>query len=493
LAVVDTKGKQWPGKLASNADFFMHPAWHPSGQWLAWIAWDHPHMPWDETRLVLGKLDQAEGHKLYLLEQQALIDQGDVAIAEPHFTSDGRYLLYLSDASGWPNLYRYDLQTQEHIQITKEKAEIGGPAWTQAQRHYVYDAKNQRIIYLRNRSGQTSLWHVSLQGGNPQPLVTPMASYTDMSQPTLSPNSTQLALIASASDIPPRVVSTHLDDSAGPRIHAFSTAERVQSAIYSRPESIAWEAENGDTVHGLFYPPHNPGYEGRGAPPLLVMVHGGPTGQSTTAYQGRTQFFTSRGFAVLDVNYRGSTGYGKEYMKKLRGNWGIYDVADVVSGAEYVVSEGRADGARMVIMGGSAGGFTVLLALAQHPGFFKAGICSYGVSNLFTLAADTHKFEAHYLDSMVGPLPEAAERYRERSAYFLADQIQDPLAVFQGEEDRVVPKEQSDSIVETLRRRGVPHTYHVYAGEGHGWRKSETISDYYEAIMRFLRQYVIFG
>jgi len=198
-------------------------------------------------------------------------------------------------------------------------------------------------------------------------------------------------------------------------------------------------------------------------------------------------------YTVLDVNYRGSTGYGRKYMDALRGNWGVYDVEDALSGARHLVDGGLADEKKLVIMGGSAGGYTVLQALVRHPGFFKAGICNYGVSNLFTLAADTHKFEERYLDSMLGPLPEASALYRERSPIFHAEKIVDPLAIFQGDADEVVPRNQSDSIVESLKRRGVKHEYHVFTGEGHGWRKAETIEAYYNAVDAFLRQHVLFA
>jgi dipeptidyl aminopeptidase/acylaminoacyl peptidase len=209
-------------------------------------------------------------------------------------------------------------------------------------------------------------------------------------------------------------------------------------------------------------------------------------------FNGRAQFFTSRGYAVLEVNHRGSTGYGRIYRDRLRGNWGIYDVQDSVSGARALAERGAIDSRRVVIIGGSAGGFTVLKAIEDFPGFFKAGICLFGVSNQFTLAAETHKFEAHYTDSLLGPLPEASDIYHQRSPIFFVDQITDPIAIFQGEDDIVVPRKQSDEVVESLRRRGVPHIYHVYPGEGHGFRKPETVEHFYKTVDQFLRQYVIF-
>jgi dipeptidyl aminopeptidase/acylaminoacyl peptidase len=264
-------------------------------------------------------------------------------------------------------------------------------------------------------------------------------------------------------------------------------------STYSVPKSLSWKGDDAGTVHGLFYPPQSDTYTSDGKPPLLVLVHGGPTGQRGASFDSQAQFFCSRGWGVLQVNYRGSTGYGREYREMLKGNWGVLDVQDSVSGVNFLVNSGMVDASKVVIMGGSAGGFTVLKALEDFPGFFKAGICLYGVANQFTLAADTHKFEERYLESLLGPLPESSELYRERSPIFFADKIKDPIAVFQGEDDKVVPKNQSEEIVTILRRNGVPHEYHVYPGEGHGFRKKETVEAFYKAVDRFLTQYVIFS
>jgi dipeptidyl aminopeptidase/acylaminoacyl peptidase len=225
----------------------------------------------------------------------------------------------------------------------------------------------------------------------------------------------------------------------------------------------------------------------------VINVHGGPTAQTDAGFSPRIQFLATRGYAVLDLNYRGSSGYGRLYREALRRSWGVLDVEDAVSGARHLVDQGRADPSRLVIMGGSAGGYTVLRALTVQPGFFRAGLCLYGISNLFTLAADTHKFESRYLDSLIGPLPEASDAYRERSPLFAADRLRDPIAIFQGTADRVVPPRQAEAIVASLRRRGVPHEYHLYEGEGHGWRRPETTAAFYRAVETFLKQHVVFA
>jgi dipeptidyl aminopeptidase/acylaminoacyl peptidase len=257
-------------------------------------------------------------------------------------------------------------------------------------------------------------------------------------------------------------------------------------------EAISWETAGGETAHGLYYSPPSERFEGVGRPPLIVYVHGGPTSQVSARWAADVQFLATRGYAVLMVNYRGSTGYGRQYMLKLRNNWGICDVEDCISGARHLADRDRIDPQRTVIMGGSAGGFTVLQTMVEHPEAFTAGICLFGVADQFHLAAHTHKLESRYLDSLLGPLPEAADVYRQRSPVLHADKIKRPLAVFQGADDRVVPREQSDRIVEALKRNSTPYEYHVYESEGHGWRKRETIEHYYQTVDAFLRRHVIF-
>ncbi|MEP7293058.1 MAG: prolyl oligopeptidase family serine peptidase, partial [Chloroflexota bacterium] len=265
-------------------------------------------------------------------------------------------------------------------------------------------------------------------------------------------------------------------------------------AFYNAAEPISWAGHDGEIVYGLYSAPGNSDFESSGAPPLIVKVHGGPTSQSHDSFSAEAQFYTTRGYGFLEVNHRGSTGYGRAYREMLNGAWGVYDVEDSASGAQHLVDQGLADARRLVILGGSAGGYTVLQSLVNKPGFWRAGVCLYGISNLFTLALnDEWKFEARYLDKLFGTLPEAEAVYRERSALFNAEKIRDAVIVFQGEDDPVVPKAQADSIVAALRRGGVPHEYHVFAGEGHGWRKPETIERYYHLTVAFLQQYVIFG
>jgi dipeptidyl aminopeptidase/acylaminoacyl peptidase len=493
LAIVDSQGTSWPQKLTAAHDFYMQPAWHPSGAYIAWIAWNHGSMPWDGTFLLMGRLQYHQGQMPFIEEIQLVAGNEDISIFQPEFSPDGRYLAFVSDESGWWQLYLYDLKNREHRQLTHAEAEHGLPAWLQGMRTYAFDPQGD-LIFLRSEKGFISLWRMNLASGEEQRL--PLDNnYTYLEQ--IRAASHGIALLASGGNTPTRVITCEGERSSDVEADAVkvwrrSTSESLPADAYSNPEPISWQGLSNGLIYGLYYPPCNDRFEGLGKPPLIVRIHGGPTSQVGARFNLEAQFFASRGYAVLEVNYRGSSGYGRAYRNMLRGNWGVYDVQDAVSGATHLASLGRVDEGRFVIMGGSAGGFTVLKALEDYPGFFRAGICLYGVSNQFTLAAETHKFELHYSDILLGPLPEAAEVYRQRSPIYYIDRIRDPLALFQGEEDLVVKRDQSDEVANSLRQRGVPHIYHLYAGEGHGFRKAETIEHLYRSIETFLRQYVIY-
>jgi dipeptidyl aminopeptidase/acylaminoacyl peptidase len=492
LAIVDAEGQRWPQRLVRGKDFYMQPCWHPDGTRIAWVSWDHPNMPWDSTVLKIGRLRFPDAGLPVVAETQTLLDRPDVAVAQPQFSPDGRWLAYLSDESGWNNLYLYDLESGSHRPLTSDAVDIGRPAWVQGIRSYGYSPDGGRLYYVRNEAGFGRLWACDVPAGQAHAVPSPLDEYDSLLQLSIAPGRGTLALIASSSTVGERVVTWHPGDENA-HVLRRATDESIPPADLSIPQPVRWAADDDTEVYGLYYPPASSRFTGTGLPPAVINIHGGPTGQTTAGYNARAQFFATRGYAYLEVNYRGSTGYGKPYMALLRGAWGLLDVEDVVGGARYLVDAGLADPQRLVIMGGSAGGYTVLKALVDHPGVFKAALCLYGVSNMFTLAADTHKFEERYLDSMLGPLPETSAIYRERSPIFYADRIVDPIAVFQGEIDRVVPKAQSDEIVASLQRRGIPHEYHVYGGEGHGWRKRETIEAFYETVEAFLKQHVIFA
>ncbi len=482
IALVDGEGSGWPINLVRGADFYMQPVWHPDGQRIAWIEWDQPQMPWDGTRLKTGRVYT---DRRVLTDEQMIAGEADVPVFQPAFSPDGKWLSYIITDGTWDSLVAMDLETGKQ-RVLAEGTTLAEPAWTQGQRVCGWGPDGDTLFYRSSERGFASLWKVSLASGDKTKLETPR--YTWMMQVAVSPTRHSVACIASSSTIPERVVT--LDERAH-TVHRRSRSEMIPAADLSRPEPLTWTNPGGGEVHGLYYPPASGRFTGSGRPPAIVSIHGGPTGQHRTNYSAEIPFFTNRGYACLYVNYRGSTGYGRAYMTALREHWGEYDTEDAVSGAHALIERELADSDRVVIKGGSAGGFTVLNALIHHPGVFRAGLCLYGVTNLFGLAADTHKFEAKYLDLMVGTLPEHRARYQDWSPLFHADRIRDPVAIFQGSEDKVVPPDQAEAIVEILRRNRVPHVYRLYEGEGHGWRKAETQVAFYNEVENFLRRYVL--
>lgn len=494
IAVVDARGEQWPRMFAHGDDFYMQPRFSADGRRFCWVAWNHPNMPWDGTRLWLADVVE-EGGWPRLTAARVVAGGDDVAIFQPEFTPDSRHLLYVSDESGWGRLAARALPPEGGISdetrwLTEEGVEYGSPAWVQDLRTYAVLSDSRTVVAAASQRGFHQLRRIDVRSGDSHPIVE-LGDHHDVSAVAASPTGLRVAVIGSGPRISPRVV-VHDLETRSRRIVARATGETQRAVELADCQPITWSTGK-EEAHGLLYQPASASCRGAGVPPLVVLIHGGPTSQVRAGWRADAQFLATRGYAVLYVNYRGSTGYGRPYMLKLRGNWGICDVQDAVSGMRHLVDSGQVDGGRTVIMGGSAGGFTVLQTLATQPDAFTAGISLYGVANQFGLASDTHKFESRYLDTMLGPLPEASAVYHARSPIFHARHIRRPLAVFQGAIDQVVPRDQSDSIVEALRASGTPHIYHVYEGEGHGWRKRETIEHFYQAVDAFLRQHVIFS
>lgn len=485
LALVDSEGERWPVKLAQGADFYMQPVWHPDRTALAWVEWDHPNMPWNATRICLGKFSPAT---LSLSEWVTVAAEPGRAAVQPRFSPDGTWLSYLAGSGEWEDLVLLDLRDGEKkVLVHGDGFHLALPAWVQGIRDYDWSPDGESIYYFRHAGGQTTLWEVDVNSGESRQIDT--GRYTWLSQISVSPHG-ELAMLASSPQIPDRVVRW---DGEEWYTVARSEGEWIDEEYLSYPKPVTWTSTDGQPVHGLYYPPANPNFGADGPPPALFHVHGGPTSSAWMRYNPEAAYYTSRGYAWVEVNYRGSSGYGCSYQQALNERWGELDVEDTVSGVRGLAEQGLVDPNKAIIIGGSAGGYTVLNALARHPGTFKAGVCLYGVSNLFTLAMDTHKFEERYTDQLVGPLPEAAGRYHDWSPVFHASQIRDPLIIFQGADDQVVPPSQSEEIVAALKASGVPHEYHVYPGEGHGFRRSETLLDYYQKIERFLLQYVLFA
>ncbi len=473
----------WPVRLSSGADFCLDPVWSPDGRSVAWVEWDVPDMPWDDTRLMVGPADGIGPPVPVDLPRQA-------SVSQPRFSPDGRTLGMLCDAGGWLNLWTCRADGSGARPLLLEEAEHGGPSWGPGERSWAWSPDGRRLAFCRNEHGFGRLCALDLDTG----------SVGDLDRGVyggLSWSGGHLAGVRGGARTPTEVVT--LDPVVGGRRCSLlrGPVAGFEAAGLVEPEPVAWEGEElpgvGATVHGRLYRTRSAA-EGASAgwpPPLLVWAHGGPTGQNQVVWNARVAYFLDRGWSVLQVDHRGSTGWGRRYAQAMRGRWGELDVADTAAGMRAAAAAGWGEPRRMVPIGGSAGGFTVLLLLAWHPELCAAGVSLYGVADLFELDETTHRFEAHYLQSMVGPLPDAADCYRQRSPLTHAERITAPLLVLQGSADVVVPKPQADALVGRVERAGGTVEYHVYEGEGHGWSRPEVVEDELERTSAFLRRHVL--
>ncbi len=477
--------------LYADSDFVAWPRVSPCGTRLALVAWDHPHMPWDDTRLLVGTLADGRLHA----PLQVAGGPGE-SVLEPHWAEDGQ-LYFLSDRSGWWNLYRWR-EGQPVQAVTALQAELGGPLWVLGSGAYVLlDSRRALVRISRNTVDELAL--LQLDTGRLQTLQLPFVGFAGLSRL----NGDQVAVLASAADRPPALVLLDLpgDEALAAAAAALPVGYTVvcaagQPAVaaeaVSRAQPLHFDTQPGPggeprQAHAWFYPPCLPGVTPMPGekPPLLVLLHGGPTSQAGPAYKTTVQFWTTRGYAVVDVNYGGSSGYGRAYRERLRGLWGVVDLQDAVAAVDHLVALGWVDGQRVAIRGGSAGGYTVLSALANTRRF-AAGINYYGVADLETLVADTHKFEARYVDSLVAPLPEGLAVYRQRSPVHHMAQCRAALLTLQGSDDQAVPPQQSRDVVAAARAAGCAVAYLEFEGEGHGFRQAANIVRGLQAELAFL-------
>ncbi len=475
--------------LISGADFYNYLRWQPDGSHLAWISWNHPHMPWDSSQIFLGKLGYGTSD-FPNMEIVLKISGGEgVSGLQPEFSPDGKCLAYLSDQDNWWQIYLYNIENREHEQITYAPADHGLPPWLQDQCTYGFSPDSQRIYFIRNQLGFASLWSLDL-GTDTETMIDIDDDYTWLESLAVSPHQDQIALVASGGRKPPEIIV--VTPTGDFEVLQQSSREVMPRDLFSPPEAITIHLGHVGSTHGLFYKPTNPNFQGEGKAPLIIIVHSGPTRQKYAEFQPRTQFFTSRGYAVLEVNYRGSTGYGREYWDSIKSRWGIVDVIDVYEGALALSKRGWVDPDKIALLGSSSGGLTVLQLLVEHPGVFKAGISLYGVSNVKTLIKDPPKFEQHYIPWLIEDHSEEnPELYESRSPLFSADKIRDPIAIFQGGNDPIVPQDQAEQIVKALQENNIPHEYHIYPEEGHGFMKAENVQDFYRKAEEFLQKYVI--
>jgi dipeptidyl aminopeptidase/acylaminoacyl peptidase len=472
--------------LASGSDFYAAPRLSPNGRQLAWLSWDHPRMPWQGTELWLADVD-ADG----TLANQRLVAGGpDESICQPEW-SPGSVLHCVSDRSGWWNLYR--LRGDMLDSLCERAAEFSVPHWSFGTSLYGFRSEDEIICaYIENgvsRLAQLSCGIDCVDGFASGKLAMIANPYEEIRE--LKVVGSIVALLGGAPTIALELARIDLY-TGDHQVLAQSIAQLPPVATLSVPESITYGTSGNRLAHAFFYPPCSELYqplEGE-KPPLMVISHGGPTGMASNTLKLATQFWTSRGFAVLDVNYGGSSGFGRAYRDALKGQWGVIDVDDCVAGARHLGARGIVDGRRLVIRGGSAGGLTTLCALTFHD-LFKAGASYYGVSDLKGLDDDSHKFESHYNEYLIAPQPEAQALYLERSPIHHAQKLKRPMIFFQGLDDKVVPPQQSEVMVEALRAAGVPVAYMTLEGEGHGFRKADSIIRTLEAELYFYLR--IFG
>ncbi len=449
--------------LASGHDFYASPSLSPDGLYLSWISWNHPNMPWDGTDLWVAQI-QPDGS---LSNPQHIAGGTDESIFQPEWSPDGM-LYFISDRTGWWNFYRWHPQGTVESVFTLE-AEFGLPQWVFGMSTYGF-ADRDRILCTYTQNGISHLATLDLTSRELAPISCP---YTSIAGLQVTHN--QAAFVGGSATEPSAIVRFDLASQTFEVLQRASELA-IDPSYLSAPDAIEFPTENGLTAHALYYAPKNRDYTAptEERPPLLVKSHGGPTASTSASLSLGIQYWTSRGFAVLDVNYGGSTGYGRAYRQRLNGQWGIVDVDDCVNGANYLAKQGNVDGDRLVIAGGSAGGYTTLCALTFH-NTFKAGASYYGVSDLKALAEDTHKFESRYLDSLIGAYPEQKDLYDARSPITAVDRLACPVIFFQGDEDKIVPPNQAEMMVKALRDKGIPVAYVLFEGEQHGFRKAENI------------------
>ncbi len=482
INVVDLTKPDSSARLVYGADFYMQPVWHPEGEQIAWVEWNAPNMPWDGALLKTAQFDRKTNR---ISDIHIIAGYLDTPVFQPEFSPDSKHLSFLQAAGDRDELVILNLKTGVRKVLLRDKILIT-PAWSLGQRVYGWSSDSKSIFCIYQEKGEFGVMELDLENSTNTELD--LFPYSNFSQITVSPVDMSFACIASAPMISTRILKW---EKGIIQIVRSSLEFDISPQEISSPQPVKWQASTGEPVHGYYFPPQNSKFSSEGLPPAVIHIHGGPTSQVDSSFSFDTNFFTNRGYAVLVVNYRGSTGYGRNYQQALNQHWGEYDVEDTVSAAHFLVANDLANSKQLVIKGSSAGGYTLLNVLIRYPNLFKAAICSFPVANLMTIINDTFKFEAHYYDSLIGPFPEEKEKYINWSPITHIDKIRTPIILFHGDSDPVVPSSQSEEIVDALTANNVPHRYHLFKGEGHGWKKAETLETYYNMIEQFLLENII--
>jgi dipeptidyl aminopeptidase/acylaminoacyl peptidase len=472
ICAVDLDGRHPPRTLISGSDFYAAPRLSPDGSRLAWICWNHPNMPWDATAAWVAEI-RADAA---LVNAHQIAGGADESVLDPQWSPNGALLL-VSDRTNWWNLYRSRGLMLESVR--QMEVEMAAPSWVFRRECYAF-TRADRVLLAFTEHGEWKLAHVELPTGELSPIDVP---WTDVESVRAND---RFAVFCAGSPAEPSSI-VRLDLATGETdVLRRSSNVQIDPGYLSRPEAIAFPTTGGRTAHAFYYPPTHRDFTGPPdeRPPLVVTIHGGPTSATGTTLNLTKQFWTSRGVGVVDVNYGGSTGYGRDYRERLKGNWGIVDVDDCCAAAAYLVERGDADPDRLAIRGGSAGGYTTLAAHAFRD-VFRAGASYFGVSDAEALATDTHKFESRYLDGLIAPYPDGRAVYVERSPIHHLDGFDQPLILFQGLEDRIVPPDQAERMFDALRAKGVPVAYLAFEGEQHGFRIAANIKRTLEAEAHF--------
>jgi dipeptidyl aminopeptidase/acylaminoacyl peptidase len=505
-------------ELVSGADFYAYPRvkplstprikphlnshTNPEHEQLCWLSWDHPSMPWYGTELWLGNLDEYGA----VAQQKHIAGSPNEAIFQPQWSPTGQ-LYFISDRSQWWNLYRYETRQEDAsessggiIPVCPMEAEFATPLWTLGMSSYAFvdnkvDSNNPGSTKIAACYTQNGLWHIGLVDVDKRELTPVESSFTQVS--AMIGRNGLAWFVAASSDAGNQLIQLSVDTGQCQVINELprtdtATLPSLDKNLFSQAQALSFTSSHGDQAHAFYYSPHNLTYQAAqdDKPPLIVICHGGPTGATSAALNLKIQFWTSRGFAVLDINYRGSTGYGRHYRQLLDGKWGVSDVDDVIAGAKYLVERGLAAPDKLAIRGSSAGGYTVLAALTFHD-LFTAGASYYGIGDLETLARDTHKFESQYLERLVGAYPAEIELYQARSPVNHIEKLACPVIFFQGLDDKVVPPDQAEAMVLALAKQGLSSDYITFSGEGHGFRKAENIAHALDQELQFYSK--VFG
>lgn len=486
VVALATDGASEPAVLLEGHDFFSHPVLSPDGRRMAWVTWDHPHMPWDEAEVWCGQLTEGAGGALSVTARRRVAGGPCESATQPKFSPDGT-LVFVSDRTGWWNVYAAEPDGTPDRPLAPLVADLGAPDWQFGTSSFAI-GRDGSILGTWFEQGLCRLGVLHPGAHRFVEIPTPLTYFGEL---RADDDGRSVVAVAGSASEPLAVVRIELPApgaESSVRIEALRRAreDTVGEAYLSMPEPVEFPTDGGLSAHALFYAPRNgdaAGPEGE-LPPLIVNIHGGPTGMARPTLNYGIQFWTSRGFAVVDVNYGGSAGYGRAYRERLRGKWGVVDLADCVNAARYLVDAGRVDGDRLLIHGGSAGGYTTLCA-TTFTDVFASGASYFGIADTMVFVEETHKFESRYTDGLFGPWPDTEDVYRDRSPVLHAEQLATPLIIFQGLEDKIVPPDQAEIMVAALADKGVPHAYVAYEGEQHGFRKAENVRRTCEAELYF--------